>query len=164
MPGYSIPIGGSGEALEVKPGFFGSPITFQGQVLKTKFHWGYRSADVQTGDGQTHAIEIRPDYLDILPKIKLDGAEASYAPPQPTWAKALAVAAFLLFPLGFCLVGGAIAALIGAVAGYIVLYVAREMENKTTAILISIVSVVIAWGLWLALSIAVLAAMVNRGA
>jgi hypothetical protein len=161
---FPVPLGGS-DSAEIKLTFIGgNQLFYRGERVKTRYKLGfpsYREAQLQGGDMQTYAVQLRSNFTDILPRVRVNGADVSYAPPLPTWVKITSVTLLALVVISVCVVGGFLGALAAAVAFGLSLYAARTMDDQTVAMVVGIVLTVGAWALWFLLSLAVLIALLS---
>lgn len=156
MATYSIPLGASGDALELRVNpFSGNRLFHNGQRVRRKFL--ANKFNVQAGDGQTYEVMLRSRYIDVLPKALVNGQEVKYAEPLATWMYVISGTALLLVLVSIIFAGGVFTALVAALAFYFGQTAMRGMENTALAGIIALALSGLAWLIWIVFVVAVLA-------
>lgn len=84
MTTYHIPLGSSGETLDVQPTLWGPCRLSYKDELKA-LTWLSGRVRVQAGDGQHYEVRYRPRFIDSLPTVFANDVEVDYAPPLAWW-------------------------------------------------------------------------------
>ena len=99
-PPYRIPLGASGEFVELHPKALGvGQLSFKGEPLHGTGSLLSRRYAVQGSDGQTYEIECKPHILGGLPLVRVNGTRHKVGPAL-VWMYPLAALAIAPVALG----------------------------------------------------------------
>jgi hypothetical protein len=137
---YSIPLPGTSEHLDLEVGPFGAKHpTYQGRNVGS----GWSASSKLEAGGKQFKITRGSYFANALPKIVIDGQEAKYFEPLPTSMKTIGVLTKIAMILG--VINGFIFFIPGYIAFLVQQYLYRTMENKSTALIIALVTMLLSW-------------------
>lgn len=95
-PPYRIPLGTSGDYVELRPSIQSNRFFFKGEPMPGEGSRLSRRFVVQASDGETYEVEYRPNRLGGLPEVLVNDTRQKYG-PSLAWMYPLAGLA--LFPI-----------------------------------------------------------------
>ncbi len=160
MATYSVPLGESGDMLEIRSSVWvGTRLFYRGNRLKKGLF--ARSFKLEGTGGQTYEIRLKNRVFDSLPGIMINGADIPYAPPLEWWMYLISAGAILEVLVSLIVIGGILGAIPGIVAFYLAQNTMRSTENKGVSALLALVIVGAAWVIWVIWSFIVAIALYN---
>ena len=137
---FAIPLPDSSGKLDLEYGSFGSKkVYFEGRQIaggskaKTKF----------TSGGTEYKLVLRSHFVDVLPKVVINGEVIGYFEPLDNVMFAIGLLAKIATILG--VINGVVGIIPGLFANVWGQYAYRQMDNRTSATIIAGVLMVGAW-------------------
>lgn len=154
MTDYQIPLGASGDHLLLKAHpIFGNRLFFQDKRLRTSLF--NPKIALEGTDGQRYEVQIRPGFIDPLPKVFVDGQEVNYVRRLAAWQYVIAALGLILALVSIVVIGGIIGVAAGLAAAYLSVSVMRGIENKLVSTVVALAIIGAAWLLWFMLVIVI---------
>jgi hypothetical protein len=96
MVTFTVPLGSSGDNLEIQPTLWGPcRLSYHGELKALA--WFSGKLHLQTGDKQHYEVTYRPRFIDCLPTVFVNGIRSVYPPPLAWWM--YVIAGIMIIPI-----------------------------------------------------------------
>ena len=137
---YSIPLPGTAEHLDLQIGpLGGKKLTYHGRKVENAL----TSTTKLDVEGKQFKITQRSYFAEALPKILIDKQVVQYFEPLPVGMTIIGVLTKIAMILG--VINGVIFFIPGLLAFYLQQYLYRKMDDKSIAVMIALVTMLLSW-------------------